>query len=200
MNHKLASYLCFTLWIALLLEAFVLAPPPKAGTYELIQGMLLLQASIDPSIFALFQIIGILPLLAAAYLFQEGPLAWTALMLSFFLGAFALLPYLCFRKWFGAKKPIGWILGSQWLGLVPGTALCAFTLYGLNEGSPHLFWEAWRNDGFVQIMSFDAIIFVLALQLLTYEDAKARSGHGLLWGTLPLFGPILWIAHRSKFQ
>ena len=105
MNHKLASYLCFTLWVALLLEAFLLAPAPKAGTYELIQGMLLLQASIDPSIFALFQMIGILPLLAAAYLLQEGPLAWMALFFSFFLGAFALLPYLSFREWFGVKKP-----------------------------------------------------------------------------------------------
>ena len=199
MNHKLTSYLCLSLWTVLLLEASFIAPPINSGTENLIQGMLFLNLNTDPSIFALFQIMGILPFFAASYLITEGFWAWIALAGSFFLGAFALLPYLGVRLWFSKQAPRGWILSSKWLGLIPGTAFFGLALFGLNEGNGHIFWEAWREDGFVHIMTLDACAFVVCIQLLTYEEAQMHSGHGLLWSILPMLGPILWISHRGRF-
>ena len=199
MNDKLISYLCLSVWVALLLEAFFVAPSIPSGTEILIQEMLFLNMETDPSIFALFQIMGVLPFFAASYLITEGFWAWVALMGSFFMGAFALLPYLGLRVWFSKQNSQGWILRSKWLGLIPGTAFFGLALFGLNEGNGHIFWEAWREDGFVHIMSLDACAFILCIQLLTYEEAEMHSGHGLLWSILPILGPTLWISHRGRF-
>ena len=103
------------------------------------------------------------------------------------------------RAWFSKKKSRGWILSSKWLGLIPGTAFFALALFGLNEGNGHIFWEAWRENGFVHLMTLDACAFVLCIQLLTYEDAEIHSGQGLLWSILPILGPVLWISHRGRF-
>ncbi|MBM74880.1 MAG: hypothetical protein CMK59_05730 [Proteobacteria bacterium] len=199
MNNNLISYLCFSLWIALVLEAVFVAPSIAPETETLIQDMFFFKLNTDPSVFALFQIMGILPFFAASYLISEGFWAWIALAGSFFLGAFAILPYLGTRQWFHKKTKRGWILNSKWLGLIPGTAFFALALFGLNEGNGHVFWEAWRENGFIHIMSLDAFAFVLAIQLLTYEDAQIHSGHGLFWSLLPILGPVLWISHRGRF-
>ena len=199
MNHKLISHLCLSLWVILLLEASLVAPPIASGTQQLIQDMLFLKLSADPSIFALFQIMGVLPFFAAGFLITEGVWAWIALAGSFFLGAFALLPYLGTRLWFSKKESGGWLLKSKWLGLIPGTAFFGLALFGLNEGSGHAFWEAWRGDGFIHIMTLDACAFILCIQLLTYEEAELHTGHGFLWSILPILGPVLWISHRGRF-
>jgi len=101
------------LWITLLLYGFLFAPPQDPQTFELIEQLLFFEIEqINPLIVSIFNLMGILPLMYASLLLIDGHQqqlrAWPFVILSFGVGAFAILPYLAFRKpnpdWLGPKK------------------------------------------------------------------------------------------------
>ena len=195
---------CGMLWVALVADAVLFAPLTTAGTTEQIFQMLSLEnQGIEPLVFASFQLMGILPLMAACMLAHENcriP-AWPFVLASFGLGSFALLPYLAVRDW-NAPLPdspgVRDLLLSRWAGLVPGTGAVALVLYGLNEGDPHHFFELWRSDKFIHVLGLDMLSLLCVLGLLAAEDAR-RRGQSPLWGAVPLLGPIMWLSVRHRF-
>ena len=87
------------LWLAFIGYAFLLAPPAQPDTFELIKNLSLSNTEgINPLIIALFNLMGIWPLIYGCLLFIDGrgqkiP-AWPFAIGSFALGAFVLIPYL----------------------------------------------------------------------------------------------------------
>jgi hypothetical protein len=195
---------CGMLWLAMVAEAVLFAPPTAASTSEQILQMLQLETrGIEPLAYAAFQIMGILPLMSACLLAHDSSRlsAWPFILSSFLLGSFSLLPYLSLRSWDPPLSDAGSIKDaalSKWAGLVPGTGAIALVLYGVNEGDPHHFFELWRSDKFVHILGLDMLGFLCVLGILTAEDAR-RRGQSMLWGVVPMLGPIMWLSVRGRF-
>ncbi len=130
------------LWIAFSTYAFVFAPPDNPDTITLITNLSTGKiAGINPLIVALFNIMGVWPLIYSCVLFADGRgqkiRAWIFATLSFGVGAFALLPYLALREpnpeFSGTKNIFLKILDSRFtiLRTVLGTILQAYAGQGL---------------------------------------------------------------------
>ena len=92
----------WVLWAGFALYAFLLAPPDRPETFDLIVRLSTGQvAAENPLIVALFNLMGIWPLVYCCVLFADGrgqPVrAWPFAIGSMVLGAFVLLPYLALR-------------------------------------------------------------------------------------------------------
>jgi hypothetical protein len=100
MNRKLGFGL---LWVSFAVYAFFLAPPNQPDTFELIKNLSTGKwDGINPLVIALFNIMGIWPMIYSGLIFSDGreqkiP-AWPFAVGSFGVGAFALLPYLALRE------------------------------------------------------------------------------------------------------
>ena len=191
-------YLYALLLISLLLDAFLLAPKnmDEDQLWNLILGN---YDSIDPALFSVFMIMGVFPILCASHLLNEktSPPYWPFLIGSFFLGCFAILPFLTVRK-NNIYQPIPW-LQSKYFGFFFGTLLLALLFYGTNEGDLYLFVQEFQHDRFVHIMSLDFLAFILTLSILTYEDLRKRETDLYIWSYTPLIGPIIWLCMRDQF-
>jgi len=103
------------LWLGFITYAFIFAPPDRVDTITLITNLSTGKLEgINPLIVALFNIMGIWPMIYSCVLFSDGrgqkiP-AWVFALLSFAVGAFALLPYLALRQpnphFYGKKKSL----------------------------------------------------------------------------------------------
>ena len=90
------------LWLGFLSYAFLLAPPDQPETFTLIQNLSTGQWNgINPWVIALFNVMGIWPLLYFGVMFADGdrqPVrAWPFAIASMAVGAFSILPYLALR-------------------------------------------------------------------------------------------------------
>lgn len=123
MSRKLGFWL---LWVSFITYAFLLAPPNQPDTAELIKNLSTGKwEGINPLVIALFNIMGIWPLIYSGLVFSDGreqkvP-AWPFAAAAFGVGAFALLPYLGLREpnqeFTGPKNLFLKILDSRWLGV-----------------------------------------------------------------------------------
>nr|CAD5979297.1 hypothetical protein NO713_04506 [Planktothrix pseudagardhii] len=100
MKHKI---IFGSIWLGFILYAFIFAPPDQPDTFTLIQNLSTGNwTGINPLIIALFNIMGIWPLIYSCVLFMDGQgqkiPAWPFVTLSFGVGAFAILSYLAFRQ------------------------------------------------------------------------------------------------------
>jgi hypothetical protein len=100
MSRKIGFWL---LWLGVITYAFLLAPPNQPETPELIKNLSTGKwEGINPLIIALFNIMGIWPMIYGALMFIDGRQqkipAWLFATASFGVGAFALLPYLALRQ------------------------------------------------------------------------------------------------------
>ncbi len=91
------------LWVVSLVYAFGFAPPNQPDTFDLIVRLSTAQiAGINPLIVALFNIMGVWPLIYSSLLLLDGRMqkvwAWPFWVASFAAGAFGLLPYLILRE------------------------------------------------------------------------------------------------------
>ena len=169
------------LWCSLMGIALFTAPPGSPQTGELIER--LVTAKLEGqnlSLFALFNLMGVWPL-AMAVALRTDPRwwKWPFLVLSFFLGAFALLPYLVLRPWLEPRREpssfIGRLFSSRWvvraLGLATVCFGALFFLGGLGE-----FGRLFRTQQFPYVMSFDFLAFCGAALLLAAERGQLKSG------------------------
>ncbi len=150
------------LWLGLVVEAFGFAPAATPGTGAMIWKMLTLQTQgVEPWVFAIFNSLGIVPMVYACLLLPEPKrqkvAAWPFVGLSFFLGAFGLFPYLVLRH-----PPASQESGntarthSFWQRLSESKILAGFLLagglmlmgYGLLRGNVQAFAQAWKMPGF----------------------------------------------------
>ncbi|XGV95358.1 MAG: DUF2834 domain-containing protein [Leptolyngbya sp. BL-A-14] len=210
MGRKIGFWL---VWIAFVTYAFLLAPPDRPDTLELIKNLSTGQiAGINPLIVALFNIMGVMPMLYSCVLFIDGRMqkipAWLFATASFAVGAFAIVPYLALREpngsFAGKKNWLLKLLDSRWLAL--GLAIAAFGLlfYGISQGNWSDFVQQWQSSRFIHVMSLDFCLLSLLFPALVRDDMTRRGitddRHFWAVALLPLFGAVGYLVLRPPLQ
>ncbi len=142
------------LWLGLVGYAFFLAPPNQPDTFDLIQRLSTGQwQGINPLVIALFNLMGIWPMIYSALLYFDGRgqkvRAWPFAAASFGVGAFALLPYLALRQpnpsFAGSKNALLKFWDSRWIGGALAVGAVVLLVYGLSQGDWVDFAQQWRR-------------------------------------------------------
>ena len=201
------------LWLGFAAYAFLLAPPAAPNTVELITQLSTGQWSqINPLVIALFNLMGIWPLIYSCLLFADGrgqkiP-AWPFASLSFAVGAFALLPYLALRNpqpGFEGELDRGLrVWDSRWLGISLTVGAIALLSYGLLQGDWADFVQQWQTSRFIHVMSLDFCLLSLLFPALLGDDMARRQldNSVLFWvvALIPLVGPLLYLSLRPSLE
>lgn len=209
------------IWLGFIAYAVFQAPPAQPNTVAVIQALILGQwASINPLIVALFNIMGLWPVIYASVALLDGRSqsfpAWPFVAASFGLGAFALLPYLAFRRPYTADTktlaaeslPQGmgrlWAnrMESRWVGIAVTLIGAGFLLFGLLTGDWGDFVHQWQTSQFIHIMSLDFCALSLLFPCLLGDD-MARRGLTQRWiwvavAIAPFIGPALYLCLRPS--
>lgn len=211
MNSAIArQLLLWLLWLGFGVYAFAFAPPDQPEqTFDLIKRLSTGQFDgINPLIIALFNIMGVWPMLYSALLYVDGRgqrvKAWPFVAASFGIGAFALLPYLALRQpspeFTGPKNLWLKFWDSRWLGVVLAIATLSLLTYGFTQGNWADFATQWRTQRFIHVMSLDFCALCLLFPLLLRDDMARRQLYSpaLFWAIalLPLLGPALYLIVR----
>ncbi|WP_017302497.1 hypothetical protein [Nodosilinea nodulosa] len=197
------------LWIGFILYAFILAPPARPDTTDLILRLSTgAWEGINPAVIALFNAMGLWPMIYAALALVDGrgQKLWASpfVLGSFAVGAFALLPYLGLRQpsssFSGAKGLLLRLVESRWLGLLLTVGAIALAAFALLKGDWADFWRQWQTSRFIHVMSLDFCALWLLFPVLLKDD-MARRGLGASWVmaavlALPLVGAGLYLALR----
>lgn len=197
------------LWVSFVVYAFGFAPPDNPNTLNLIINLSTGKtADINPLIVALFNIMGVLPLMYGCLLLLDGrgqklP-AWLFLVGAFGLGAFALLPYLALRQpsptFMGQKNWLLKGLDANWVGIVIAIAALSLLGYGVTQGDWGDFVAQWQTDRFIHVMSLDFCLLTLLFPTLLPDDLARRglTDSRIFWAVtlVPLLGPIAYLALR----
>ncbi|MEG3832741.1 MULTISPECIES: DUF2834 domain-containing protein [unclassified Microcoleus] len=199
------------LWIAFITYAFVFAPPDSPEkTITLITNISTGKiADINPLIVALFNLMGVWPLIYSCVLFADGrgqkiP-AWLFATLSFGVGAVALLPYLALREpnpEFADHKNIFLkILDSRFTGIFLTLAAVGLVAFGLTNGDWSDFIQQWQTSRFIHVMSLDFCMLCLLFPALLGDDMARRGMQNstAFWAVtlVPLFGPLAYLCTRK---
>lgn len=198
------------LWIAFSTYAFVFAPPDSPETITLITNLSTGKiADINPLIVALFNIMGVWPIIYSCVLFADGTgqkiPAWLFAVLSFGVGAFALLPYLALREpnpeFFGHKNIFLKILDSRFTGIFLTLAAVGLVAFGLTKGDWSDFIRQWQTSRFIHVMSLDFCMLCLLFSALLGDDMarRGRQSSTAFWAVtlVPLFGPLAYLCTRK---
>lgn len=198
-------------WIGFIVYAFFLAPPDSPDTFQLIKNLSTGNwEGINPLIITLFNIMGILPMMYACFVFIDGrnqkiP-AWLFASASFAVGAFALLPYLALRvpnqTFYGEKNGFIKLCDSRVTGIALTVAALILVTYGTSTGHWDNFFHSWKTSRFIHVMSLDFCVLCLSISALLGDD-MARRGIKQSWifwltALLPLFGPLIYLCWRPE--
>lgn len=199
-------------WLGFGIYAFVFAPPDRPETMVLIQNLIRGDvADINPTIVALFNLMGVYPLIFACLLFSDGhgqkvP-AWLFVTLSMGVGAFALLPYFALRspnpKFIGPKNWWIKLTDSRITGLIIATAAIGLLIYGFKYGDWADFIDQWESNRFIHVMTLDFIMLSLLFPWILTDDMKRRgldpnSFLYFLIASVPLLGPAVYLVLRPN--
>lgn len=201
------------LWLGLVVYAFFLAPPNQPDTFPLIKDLSTGQwQGINPLIIALFNIMGVFPMIYSCLLFFDGRgqklRAWPFAACSFGVGAFALLPYLALRQpnptFTGQKNSLLKLLDSRWTGVLLGLGTVGLLAYGLLAGDWGDFVQRWQTDRFIHVMSLDFCLLCLLFPGLLGDDMARRGLHDqrLFWAVslVPLLGAVVYLVLRPPIR
>lgn len=210
MSRKIGFWL---LWVGVVAYAFLLAPPNQPDTVELIKNLSTGKwEGINPLIIALFNIMGIWPLIYSCLMFIDGreqkiP-AWPFATASFGVGAFALLPYLALRQpnqeFTGSKDIFLKLLDSRWLGVALTLGTLGLLSFGVLNGNWGDFIQEWQTSRFIHVMSLDFCLLCLLFPALLGDDMARRGlkNSQLFWAValVPLVGPLLYLCLRPPLS
>ena len=199
------------LWLGFLAYAFGFAPPDDPGTMDLIVRLSSGQfAGVNPLVVNLFNIMGVLPLMYCCLLYSDGrgqklP-AWAFSAGSFGLGAFALMPYLIFRKdnpgFVGTKNWVIRLWDSRWTAVVIAALAMSLLVTGLTQGDWADFVRQWQTSRFIHVMSLDFCLLSSLIPTLLVDDMARRglSDRRIFWAValVPLFGPLVYLVLRPS--
>lgn len=205
------TLILWLIWLCFIGYAFAFAPPNHPDTLALIQDLSTGQWSeINPAIVALFNAMGIWPLIYSALLFADGrgqslP-AWPFAVGSFAFGAFALLPYLALRHpnptFRREPDRLIRLLDSRWLGWAIAIGTVGLLTYGAIWGDWSDFVQQWQNSRFIHVMSLDFCLLCGLVGTLLGDDMARRSlsDRRLYWAIvlLPLVGVIGYLCTRPS--
>ena len=201
------------LWVGVVAYAFLLAPPDQPDTVELIKNLSTGNwDGINPLIIALFNIMGVWPLIYSCLMFIDGreqkiP-AWLFATGSFAVGAFALLPYLALRQpnqeFTGSKDIVLKLLDSRWLGIALTLGALGLLSFGLLKGDWGDFIQQWQTNRFIHVMSLDFCLLCLLFPALLGDDMARRGlkNSQLFWAValVPMIGPLLYLCLRPPLS
>jgi hypothetical protein len=201
------------LWLGFIVYAFVLAPPDQPDTLSLIQNLSIGNwQGINPLIIALFNLMGIWPLIYSGVIYVDGrgqeiP-AWPFAVGSFFLGAFMLLPYLILRRpnqpFEGEKTGLVSWFESRLLGVIIVISSLVLLGYGILQGNVTDFIEQWKTSRFINVMSLDFCLLILLFPILLKDDLAKRNVKDPLWfwgiSLFPLLGSGLYLIIRPALK
>ncbi|MBL1209871.1 DUF2834 domain-containing protein [Geminocystis sp. GBBB08] len=200
-----------SLWLGFILYAVFFAPPDNPETLDLIINLSTGKwEGINPVIICLFNIMGILPFIYASFLIIDGRgqknKAFPFVIGSFFLGAFALLPYFAFRQkntnFIAQKTLIIKILDSRLYSIL--VTLSCFTLIfiAVTKGDWQDFILQWQTSKFIHVMSLDFCCLCLLFPAIIADDLTQRSieNKTIFWliTFTPLIGTLLYICFRPS--
>ena len=201
------------LWTAFLGYAFLFAPSAQPDTLDLIINLSTGNwKNINPLIIALFNLMGILPIIYSCFLFIDGKgqkiPAWPFATASFGVGAFAILPYLALRQpnpsWSGEKNLLLKILDSRWLGIMLTIGTAILLCFGLVNGDWSNFVQQWQTNQFIHVMSLDFCLLCLLLPTLIKDDLARRNitSSRIFWlvTLIPLLGTLIYLCLRPPLE
>ncbi|MBZ8180470.1 DUF2834 domain-containing protein [Oscillatoria salina] len=214
MNNQLIRKIGFwLLWAGFLGYAFFLAPPNQPDTFELIKNMSLGNlAGINPAIVALFYLMGVFPAIYACLLLIDGRgqkiSAWLFVLLSFGVGAFAILPYLALREinpeFPGNKDWLIKLQDSRWYGIFLAIATISLLAFGILKGDWTDFVQQWQTSRFIHIMSLDFCLLCLLFPALVGDDIQRRETENSLLlrivAIVPLLGAVAYLCLRPNLS
>ena len=208
MNNKIVFG---SLWVAFVSYAFLFAPPDQPNNLELIISLSTGKwTGINPLVVALFNLMGILPMIYAALMLIDGKTQKLRAGLfsagSFAVGAFAILPYLALRE--SNSRPIGErngmikLVDSRWLGVLLSIGAVILLGYGITQGDWADFVQQWQTSRFIHVMSLDFCLLTLLLPILINDDIGRRSftepRSVKILSLIPLFGALIYLCIRPS--
>ncbi|CAJ1455271.1 unnamed protein product [Effrenium voratum] len=228
-------------WLLLLCYALFLAPG-KDPEATLADQALLTQilstpfdGSVSPLFVCIFNMLGIWPAIYAATLLpgaaRQSPVpAYPFVFASFFLGAFALSPYLALREYRGKQGESGdldWFTSNLLESPVTGLLLLAgavyLVLFALGNGTLGALAPAAAAAGFAPVFmgsltahvsSLDFLVLWMFFSPVLLEDGRRRGvflGQFSDWspsdkarfafcGLVPVFGGLAWLLSRPPLK
>jgi hypothetical protein len=201
------------IWLAWVIYAFVFAPQQEIADMDYIMQMARMETDrIDASVIALFNLMGVWPLIMAAILLIDGrgqkiP-AWPFLLGSCVLGNFILFPYLLLRKnnpHFDGNKTLGVRFAeSKLLAAVITLMACFMIAMAVSQGSTDAFMSSFKVNNLVNIMSFDFLLFLFAFPAILGDDMRRRgmtdTRQFWLYSLPPVLGPCLYLVVRPRLH
>ncbi len=197
------------IWLLFTGYAFLLAPPDSPETLQLIINLSTGQwAGINPLIIALFNLMGIWPMIYAAVMLFDGsaqkfqPGFFN--LASFAVGAFIILPYLGLRQpnttMPVAATPLRKLLDTRWLAVAIGLGSIGLLSYGLTQGNWPDFVHSWQTQRFIHVMTLDFLMLSALFPILAKDDLSRRGGQPWLWGLsfIPMVGAIAYLYLRPR--
>lgn len=197
------------IWLFFTGYAFLLAPPDSPETLQLIINLSTGQwTGINPLIIALFNLMGLWPMIYAAVMLFDGsdqkfpPGFFNAA--SFAVGAFAILPYLGLRQpnktVIVTATPLLKFLDNRWLVVAIGIGSIGLLSYGCIQGNWSNFVHSWQTQRFIHVMTLDFLMLSALFPVLVKDDLRRRGGQSWLWGLsfIPLLGAIAYLYLRPR--
>ncbi|XP_010514529.1 PREDICTED: uncharacterized protein LOC104790465 [Camelina sativa] len=215
-----SSILLFALWGALLYYCFNLAPD-QTPTQDLYFLKKLLNLKSDDGfrmnqiLVGLWYIMGLWPLVYGMLLLPTGRSktpAWPFVVLSFFGGVYALLPY--FALWNPPAPPVSDTELRKWplnileskitagVTLIAGLGIILYSVVG-NAGDWTEFYQYFRESKFIHVTSLDFCLLSAFAPFWVYNDMTSRKwfdkGSWLLpVSVVPFLGPSLYLLLRPS--
>ena len=199
-----------TIWLTLVVYAIASSQfKTQQGDFKLIIALSTGDWSgVNPIIIGIFMLMGILPVVYGAFILfdsEQKISPYPFFLVSFGVGAFALLPYLALRSpdtvWNGEKNWLLKILDSRFTAIVSTVAIAVLLVVSLILGNWSDYVTQWQTSQFIHIMSIDFCLLCLLFPSILQDDMQ-RRGVNLKWflpvAFVPLFGSLIYWCVRPQ--
>ena len=212
-NNQAYKIFLGLIWLSWVIYAFTFAPTQQVADMAYIMQMMRMETEqVDASVIALFNLMGVWPMIMAAILLIDGrgqkiP-AWPFLLGSCVLGNFILFPYIILRKanpHFDGRKTIGVrVADSKIFAMLIFLLANAMILLALLMGNVEAFKTTFAVNNLVNIMTFDFILFLFAFPAILGDDMLRRGidDRRQFWfhTLIPVLGPCLYLLVRPRLR
>ncbi|MCQ4086381.1 hypothetical protein [Saccharibacillus sp. JS10] len=202
--NRISRIILLVVWLAFIGYALFFAPGAGSGQDPWLMPLITMQAN-EPSLIAMFSLLGVFPLAFACMLLRHDDRkvpAWPFVLLSFGFGAFALLPYYILTSHTHAgshdlrlserlRKATESSVMHSILFVLAGLLM----VWGLAFGDFGVYQEAFRTSRFVHIMTIDFCVLTLLSVYAIYTGSRRRSMPQAmaLLGLIPILGLLIYI-------
>jgi hypothetical protein len=196
----------FGLWLALVVFSLDALPQITfQDTVHYIKNALTFNSSLNPFEVSIFNLMGVLPLVAISFFWSETTTQTQklGLLASFFFGCFVLIPVVISifsQPWVPTSDPVGWSRPVERSPIFTGslTVLAMGLLaYAIMYGSANAQLYQMNTNPFVRVMTADFVCFVLSSGFWIAHDTSSNPALGWL-GLIPVVGPSSYLYMKSS--